>query len=209
MDAGILSELVIALPVLLFSVVVHEVAHGVAAKALGDPTADRLGRLTLNPAPHIDPVFSLLIPALCLLSGAPVFGGAKPVPVDVRNLRHPKRDMAVVAAAGPLSNLLLVALASVVWHSLSAAGLLGHEWIRILSYFVMINTVLAAFNLLPLPPLDGSRIFVLFLKGEAEWRYRSLERWGIFIVFALIMVFGSALGRYLSWFSNIVTGVFF
>jgi Zn-dependent protease len=188
---------------------VHEVVYGLAAKHLGDDTADRLGRLTLNPLSHIDPVFSLLVPALCLMSGAPVFGGAKPVPVDVRRLRHPKRDMAVIAAAGPLSNLALVALASVVWHTMATFGLLGVEWMRILSYFVMINTVLAAFNLLPLPPLDGSRIFVLFLKGEAEWRYRSLERWGIFIVFGMIMLFGGVLNTYLNWFSSVVAGVFF
>lgn len=209
MNTDVLGQLVIALPVLLFSVVVHEVAHGVAAKHLGDDTADRLGRLTLNPLPHIDPVFSLLVPALCLMSGAPVFGGAKPVPVDVRRLRHPKRDMAVIAAAGPLSNLALVAAASVVWHTMSAFGLMEPEWMRILSYFVMINTVLAAFNLLPLPPLDGSRIFVLFLQGEAEWRYRSLERWGIFIVFGMIMLFGEVLNTYLNWFSRVVAGVFF
>jgi Zn-dependent protease len=209
MNTDVLGQLVIALPVLLFSVVVHEVSHGVAAKYLGDDTADRLGRLTLNPLPHIDPVFSLLVPALCLMSGAPIFGGAKPVPVDVRRLCHPKRDMAVIAAAGPLSNLALVALASVVWHTMATLGLLGPEWRRILSYFVMINTVLAAFNLLPLPPLDGSRIFVLFLKGEAEWRYRSLERWGIFIVFGMIMLFGGVLHTYLNWFSRVVAGVFF
>ncbi|MCA9784525.1 MAG: site-2 protease family protein [Candidatus Delongbacteria bacterium] len=209
MNPELISQLVIALPVLLFSIVVHEVAHGVAALRLGDDTAYLQGRLTLNPLPHIDPVFSLVVPAMCILSGAPVFGGARPVPVDVRRLRHPKRDMALIAAAGPLSNILLVALASLVWHGLAGMDMLGRETVEILRYFVMINVVLAAFNMLPLPPLDGSRIFVLFLSGEAEWRYRSLERWGIFLVFGVIIFFGGALGSYLSWFYNLVTGVFF
>jgi len=191
------ESLIIGLPVLLFSVIVHEVAHGWAALRLGDPTAAREGRLTLNPLPHVDPMMSILVPAMCILSGAPIFGGAKPVPVNPWYFRRPSRDMAFVAAAGPLSNLLLAAAASLLWRWLAPTG---GPLVAILEYGFQINVVLAAFNLLPIPPLDGSRIVAHFLKGDLAARYRGLDRFGMLIILAVIVFFRAPLTSYLVWF---------
>jgi Zn-dependent protease len=203
-----MEQLIIALPVLLFSVIVHEVAHGWSALRLGDPTAARMGRLTLNPVPHVDPVMSLLVPALCMLSGAPIFGGAKPVPVNPWYFRHPSRDMALVAAAGPISNLLLAFVAGLLMNTFFEGrpeGVLGQA----LTYLFMINLVLAAFNLLPIPPLDGSRIVAHLLKGELAERYRSLDRFGLLIIMAVIIFFRGPLYSYLSWFMGTVGRLFY
>jgi len=202
-------ELVIALPVLLFSVIVHEVAHGWIALKLGDPTAARMGRLTLNPAPHIDPVMSLLVPVMCVLSGAPVFGGARPVPVNPYNFRSPSRDMALVAAAGPLSNILLAFLAGSLYNALPGMGYFGAAIASVLEYAVIINLVLAAFNLLPIPPLDGSRVVAHFLSGEIERSYRRMDRFGMLLIMALIIFFRGPLTGYLHWFLVTVGGLIF
>lgn len=216
-----MQDLIIVLPILLFSVIVHEVAHGWSALRLGDPTAARLGRLTLDPRPHIDPVMSLLVPAMCLLSGAPIFGGAKPVPVNPNFFRHPSRDMAFVAAAGPASNLLLAMMfgmllsllvpvpgglnlpADVYLSYASGYGTIG----RVLSYGFMINLVLAAFNLLPIPPLDGSRVVAHFLPDRLSMQYRDLDRFGILIVFGIIFFFGGVLYGYIGWFMRVIGGL--
>ncbi len=185
--------LVMGLP-LLIAVVVHEVCHGLAALMLGDDTAKRMGRLTLNPIPHIDPFMTIILPGLLILSGSPViFGGAKPVPVDTRRLRNPKRDMALVALAGPVSNMVLMGLSVVI---LFALDLFDAQWLannsiglivlQILSYSVVVNLVLAVFNLFPIPPLDGGRIAVGLLPMPAARALMRLERWGLLIVFALL-----------------------
>jgi Zn-dependent protease len=199
-----MQDLFIALPVLLFSVIVHEVAHGWVALRLGDPTARDLGRLTLHPAPHVDPVMSFLVPALCIMSGAPVFGGAKPVPVNPNYFRHPSRDMAFVALAGPVSNLILAFIASVAYKTLFPGGWGEGVLFQIVSYGYMINMVLAAFNLLPLPPLDGSRILAHFLKGEAAIRFRELDRYGMFLIMGVIFFFRGALTSYLRGFMRVM-----
>jgi Zn-dependent protease len=195
---GILSTLstpqlvsVLVVPV-LFAIVVHEVAHGWVAKHLGDPTAQRLGRLTLNPLKHVDPVGTILVPALLvLLRTGFVFGWAKPVPITWENLRHPKRDMAIVAAAGPAANLLM----ALFWAILAKIGFLLPEtagWIgEPLRYMglggILANVLLMVFNLLPLPPLDGGRVAVGLLPGPLAWRLSRVEPYGFFILIGLMI----------------------
>jgi len=195
---GILSSLstpqlvsVLVVPV-LFAIVVHEVAHGWVAKLLGDPTASRLGRLTLNPLKHIDPVGTILVPGLLvLLRTGFVFGWAKPVPITWENLRHPKRDMAIVAAAGPAANLLM----ALFWAVLAKIGFLLPDttaWIgEPLRYMglggILANVLLMVFNLLPLPPLDGGRVAVGLLPGPLAWQLSRLEPYGFFILIGLMI----------------------
>jgi Zn-dependent protease len=160
-----LYQVATAIVPLVFAIVFHEVAHGWVAKMLGDPTAAERRRLSLNPLRHVDPVGTILLPGGLLLLGLPVFGWAKPVPVNYRRLRNPKRDMAFVAAAGPATNLVLAAVAAVVLGLLVRSLAVGTEtafWPGFiadnLKNFLVINVSLAIFNLLPLPPFDGSRI---------------------------------------------------
>jgi Zn-dependent protease len=182
---------------LLAAVILHELSHGVVALKLGDDTAQRMGRLTLNPLPHIDPIGTVLLPAFLLLVGAPfLFGYARPVPVDYRRLRNPKRDMMLVALAGPLTNLGLAIVSAGVLHRLvghasampdgATGGIVAPlAWIAL--YSVVINVVLAVFNLLPIPPLDGGRV----LTGILPLRYARLvarvEPFGFMIVILLLM----------------------
>jgi len=191
---------VLLLPV-LFAIIVHEVAHGWVAKHLGDPTAERLGRLTLNPIKHIDPLGTILVPALLLLLRTGfVFGWAKPVPVTWSNLRHPKRDMAIVAAAGPAANLLM----AVGWGLIARLGSLlstqygyiGQPLVFMGLGGIFANVLLMAFNLLPLPPLDGGRVAVGLLPGPWAWRLSRLEPYGFFILIGLMIT--GILG-YLVW----------
>lgn len=196
---GVLSGLsktqlisVLILPV-LFAIVLHEVAHGWIAKLLGDPTADRLGRLTLNPIKHIDPIGTILVPGILILFNTGfVFGWAKPVPVTWENLRHPKRDMALVALAGPGANLimgLLWALIAMLGGALPA----GYSWVGDpLIYMglggILANVLLMVFNLLPLPPLDGGRVAVGLLPGPWAWRLSRVEPYGFFILLGLLVL---------------------
>ncbi len=178
------------LPV-VFAITVHEVAHGWVAKQLGDSTAWMLGRLTLNPLKHIDPVGTLLVPGLLLALGGIVFGWAKPVPVTYQNLRHPQRDMALVALAGPLSNLMM----ALIWAVLMKIGVLLVEALPLLALPLLymgaagitINIVLLVLNLLPIPPLDGGRVLAGLLPGPWAWRLNQLEPYGIFIVLGLML----------------------
>jgi Zn-dependent protease len=197
----------VAILPLLFAITVHEVAHGWMAKRLGDPTAQRLGRLTLNPLKHIDPVGTLLVPGVLLLLGGFVFGWAKPVPVTWENLRHPKRDMAIVAAAGPISNLLM----AVIWALVAKIGTVaadGSMWAGAPLYYmgvfgISINIVLMVLNLIPLPPLDGGRVAVGLLPGRAAWMLSRVEPYGFFILIALLV--SGALGVIMHPISNGLT----
>ena len=177
---------------ILFAITVHEVAHGWAAKHLGDPTAERLGRLTLNPIKHIDPVGTILVPGLLLLLKTGfVFGWAKPVPVTWGNLRHPRRDMVLVAAAGPLANLLMALLWGVVAKGASLMPETARWAAEPLFYMgglgVLFNVLLMVFNLLPLPPLDGGRVAVGLLPGRWGWGLSRLEPYGFFILLGLMV----------------------
>lgn len=185
-----------ALPV-LFAVTLHEVAHGWMAKRLGDPTAQRLGRLSLNPIKHIDPLGTILIPGLLILMGTGfIFGWAKPVPITWSNLRKPRRDMALVALAGPGANLFMAILWALVrW--LAAYLPAGWGWATtplalMGAAGIGINIVLMVLNLLPLPPLDGSRIVTGLLPNRLAWSYSRIEPYGLWIL--LLLVGTGALG---------------
>jgi Zn-dependent protease len=173
----------------IVSITSHEAAHGFVADRLGDPTARERGRLTLNPIPHIDLFFTILLPLVLILSGTGiVFGGAKPVPVDVSRLRNPRRDWALVGAAGPAMNVAIAVGLAIVLSVLTHLGGLGESSgvTEVLAAGIFINTLLAVFNLLPIPPLDGSRVVQYLLSGEALAFYRRLDRIGLLIVVALV-----------------------
>ncbi|OGE83539.1 MAG: hypothetical protein A3B10_03415 [Candidatus Doudnabacteria bacterium RIFCSPLOWO2_01_FULL_44_21] len=202
-------SIVIFIFILLFSVIFHEVAHGLTAEKLGDPTARYAGRLTLNPISHIDLFGSILLPVFLLLINSPIlFGAAKPVPVDYRNLRNVKRDMILVSFAGPLTNLILAALAAAVFRILPNISDLGQG---LLIQTVSLNLVLALFNLIPIPPLDGSKILAsLFGFLDRGWMYAilSLERFG-FILLILFLYTGliqTILGPPLIFFMKLFLG---
>ena len=195
-DFSFLKIVVTFIP-LIIAVAVHEAAHGLAADKLGDNTARQLGRITLNPIKHIDPVLTILLPGMLILSGSPIiFGGAKPVPVNIYNLRNPKRDMALVAAAGPASNFILAGIGSVFLLALN--NLLGVNFYWLIIFFVQwifINIILAVFNLFPLPPLDGGRIMTGLLPRELAAPYARLERYGFIIL--ILLLFTGVISQYL------------
>jgi Zn-dependent protease len=169
----------------IYSIIIHEMAHGFIADRLGDPTARLSGRLTLNPVPHIDPMMSILFPALLIFSGSPiVFGAAKPVPIDPYNLRNPRKDMGLIGLAGPVSNLILAGVFALLAHLLAGQGLIV---LSLLASLTRINLVLAIFNLIPIPPLDGGRVLTALLPPEQARGLASLERFGLLIVIFLLL----------------------
>ncbi len=197
-----------ALPVML-AIVLHEVAHGWVADKLGDDTARWMGRLTLNPVSHIDPIGTILIPVGLLLIGAPfIFGYAKPVPINFNKLRNPKRDMVWVALAGPLTNLALAIASSlvlaVVVQMPDALRWFAEPAAMMCQASILINVVLFVFNLIPLPPLDGGRVAVGLLPGPWAYQLSRLEPYGFFIIIALLMlgVFQTVIGPVIFSLSN-------
>lgn len=180
--------LIYALPV-IFSITIHEAAHGYVARALGDPTAANLGRVTLNPLKHIDPVGTILMPLMLLFatSGAFLFGYAKPVPVNFAQLRNPKRDMVWVALAGPASNLIQAIFWKLVLVALILVGINEPFFLKMAQGGVLVNLVMWAFNLFPLPPLDGGRILVGLLPWKQAQMVSRIEPFGFFIVLALVL----------------------
>src|SRR3989344_5480971 len=186
---SILSAL-IALIILIFSAILHEIAHGYVAERLGDPIARLMGRLTLNPKNHIDPMMSIALPLILLITGSPIIiGAAKPVPVDPFNLRDGRKDMALVSLAGPLTNVALAIPASLILKFIPYS-----IFYDLLAAITHLNLLLAIFNLLPIPPLDGSKIFALLLPEKLANAYLSLGSIGIFIIFFLLMI-SSTLGN--------------
>lgn len=192
-----LNLFVIQIGTLLFAVTVHEVAHGYVASKMGDQTARLAGRLTLNPLKHLDFIGSFLLPVILALSKSPIiFGYAKPVPVNFSNIRDYRKGIIYVASAGVLANLFLAAISGALFQIISTFKPLLYssifrpffvDCLNILFYSVVINTVLAIFNLIPIPPLDGSRILAMLLPTPIREQFRRIERFGIIIIFILLM----------------------
>lgn len=196
------------IPILL-AITLHEAAHGIIAWSYGDDTAYKLGRVTLNPLKHVDPMGTVVLPVLLYLSPLPfVFGYAKPVPVAFHRLRKPRRDMIYVAAAGPAANVLLALISALLFHPASLLPDVASDWLRLtLLNSIFLNLVLAVLNLLPLPPLDGGRIAVGLLPISLAVPLARLERYGIIILigaFFLLPYAGRAVGANLSFFDLVI-----
>ncbi len=192
LSAAIQTLCIYALP-LIFAITLHEAAHGWTAMRLGDPTAWRMGRVTLNPIPHIDPVGTILVPVgLLFLSaltgtGTALIGWAKPVPVSTRYFRNIRQGMLLTAAAGPLSNILQAVIWVLILKVFVVTGLHEAFFIRMALAGITVNLVLAAFNLIPVPPLDGGRIVSCLLPPGLAWKYERIERYGLVILVVLMM----------------------
>jgi Zn-dependent protease len=211
-ELTLVQRIVVWILPVVFAITVHEVAHGWVAKKYGDNTASVLGRLTLNPIKHIDLFGTILLPGLLLITGTGfIFGWAKPVPVDPRNFKNPLQDMAIVALAGPVSNLLMAA----IWALITRLGVTigaGTEAISLPLIYsgvagISINLVLALINLLPIPPLDGSRILTGILPSYWAWQYNRLERYGFIIL--LVLLYTNLLGAILAYPMFVAQKVFF
>ena len=175
--------------VLIVSLSVHEAAHAWAADRLGDPTARLLGRLTVNPIPHIDPIGTVLFPLIGMMSpGVPLLGWAKPVPVNMLNLRHPRRDFALVAAAGPASNIVIAVVASIILSAMPDGMAFGPLTPRgLLARMVVLNVFLAAFNMIPVPPLDGGNVLAGFVPESVARVIDAIRPWGFLVLYALLL----------------------
>ena len=198
-----MPAIVIAFLILLFSLTVHEAAHAWTASRLGDDTARRLGRVSLNPIVHIDPIGTLLLPLIALASGSGfIFGWAKPTPVNVRNFQHPRRDNVLVTVAGPLSNLAIAIAAAIVLHS--AHGITAVIALEALS----LNVLLAIFNMLPIPPLDGANLLWRFLSPQQAWQWRPvLQQYGFIILLVIIITLRGPLSSVISNVANLLLGL--
>ncbi|MCX6783195.1 MAG: site-2 protease family protein [Candidatus Levybacteria bacterium] len=184
----IILETIIGIGILVFSAILHELAHGYMADRLGDPTPRLSGRLTLNPKNHIDPFMSIILPGLLMLSGSPViFGGAKPVPVDSFNLKDGRKDIALVALVGPLTNII-IAIAAAGLIKITIISSINHPLLMLVfNKIVDINLILGIFNILPIPPLDGSKLFALIMPEEHANYYLAIGRFGTFILLFLLI----------------------
>jgi Zn-dependent protease len=187
-------EAAVVILILIPSIIVHEVSHGFVADRLGDPTARNAGRLTLNPLPHIDPFGSVLLPAMLALANGPIFGWANPVPVNPGRFTNPTGHMAITAVAGPASNILLATVvARLVFPSLSGIPA------EIVLWFIYLNLLLAVFNMLPIPPLDGSRLLPLVLPPRGRDLFHRFEQFGFIILFVLLFFLEGSLNFMVDW----------
>lgn len=203
MELSLIQKIIVYAPPIIFAITVHEAAHGYAARHFGDMTAFQAGRITLNPLKHIDPFGTILLPALTILLGGILFGWAKPVPVDFARLRHPKKDMLWVAAAGPASNFLMAIFwVFVIKFSATAPEAISFPLTEMGKAGISINIVLMVLNLLPLPPLDGGRIAVSLLPMPYAIKFAQIERFGFLILIALM--FSGVLNKILNPFINAV-----
>ncbi|MFC2163412.1 site-2 protease family protein [Acidobacteriota bacterium] len=208
-----IPTIIISLFTVLFAITIHEASHGWAAYKMGDPTAHALGRVTLNPIAHIDPIGTILLPVILIVMGAPPFGWAKPVPVNPFNLRNPRRDNLLISAAGPISNFSVALIAFILLQVLKLANpdilimrggtpSLGNGLFLILYYTILINVILAVFNLIPIPPLDGSGVLMGLISEEAAAKYEQIRPYGFIILILLIMT--GFIGRILGFIMGIV-----
>ena len=198
-------DIIFTIAILIMSVVVHEVSHGFMANMLGDPTARLSGRLTLNPLSHLDPIGSFIVPAILALAHAPVFGWARPVPYNPHNLRGKWGD-AKVAAAGPLSNVLIAVVFGLLLRFVSSAGIGSPGLESILHLIVLINIVLAIFNLIPIPPLDGSKVLFSFLPYHLRSIQETMERYWLLLIVFLIFFLGDIISPLVSFVYKIIVG---
>lgn len=185
--------IIMQIAVLVFAVVVHEVSHGYVSYLLGDPTAKEQGRLTFNPVSHLDPFMSVILPAFLIFSGSPfVIGGAKPVPVNPLFYKNHKRDLMLVSVAGPGSNFLLATLAIGLLAIAVRVPFINMQNMQglflFIKYMIIINVILGIFNLIPVPPLDGSKILMAFLPEDLAYKYESIAPFGIFIIIGLLLL---------------------
>lgn len=201
-------DLVFSIAVLIMSVVVHEVSHGYAASLLGDQTARYAGRLTLNPLKHLDPIGSILVPILTSFGGF-VFGWAKPVPFNPYNLRNKRWGELIVAAAGPLSNLSIALVFGLLIRVVALNNFLPVSFVTIAATIVAINLVLAVFNLVPIPPLDGSKILFNFLPLNLQHVRESMERYSFLLILIFIFFIWRLLFPVVAWLFSLLTGLNF
>ncbi len=209
-ELSLIQKIIVCVPPILLAVTLHEVAHGWMARVYGDHTAEMMGRLSLNPIKHIDPMGTILVPTLMAITTGFIFGWAKPVPVAFNRLRNPKKDMAKVALAGPGANLVMM----VLWVVLLKIALVmpgSVQWVSIpLAYMsavgVYINCILMVLNLLPLPPLDGSRVLTSWLPAPLDMKFSKIEPYGLLILLALLFL--GILGKILMPAIDLVMGLF-
>lgn len=202
-----IESTLILLVLLIISLSVHEAAHAWTADRLGDPTARMLGRLTLNPLAHIDWIGTVLFPLIAIYSGVPLLGWAKPVPVNGHNLRHPRRDFAIVAAAGPISNLLQAIVASMLLMIVPGGDTVGGGGTTAADFllrFMVLNVMLAVFNMIPVPPLDGGNVLAGILPERAAQLVDALRPYGFMILYALLLT--GVLGRLMSPIAGSILG---
>jgi Zn-dependent protease len=197
-------ESILIILILLFSVIIHEVSHGYAALALGDPTAKFEGRLTLNPIKHLDPIGSILIPLIGYFTGGIIIGWAKPVPFNPYNLRNQKWGEAIVAAAGPISNIALAIVFALIIRT--TGGFDSEQFIFLSGYIVFINIILALFNLVPIPPLDGSKILFSIFPRSMQSLRNTIERFGLVLVLLFIFVLWQFIAPVASYIYEFLVG---
>ena len=188
-------EFILFVPILLFSVIVHEYSHGYVAMKCGDDTAYLMGRLTFNPLVHIDIVGTVILPIICVYSGVTIFGWATPVPVNPFRLKDPEKDMVKVAIAGPLANIMLVILSVLFFKLIISVGFISSILpmalvSKMMWYFISLNVILAIFNMVPIPPLDGSKVLAGFLPRHLAIEYEKISKYGFYILIALLFTGG-------------------